>query len=153
MNRSYRKPARGFALLLTAALIMSACGGDDDADETTTGGGGAQTAQTHTIGFVGALTGDNANLGINIRDGMKVAIEEENRADGPDIALKEFDTAGDPARRLEIAKRAQTLFHDHQLTVWMWHRESVHAIQPRLKDYRLTHAGRIVELDRAYIEE
>ena len=63
----------------------------------------------------------------------------------------EFDTAADPTRRLEIAKRAQTLFHDHQLTAWMWHRASVHAIQPRLKDYRLSHAGRIVELDKAYI--
>lgn len=63
----------------------------------------------------------------------------------------EFDTAADPTRRLEIAKRAQTLFHDHQLTAWMWHRASVHAIQPRLKEYRLSHAGRIVELDKAYI--
>ena len=105
MNRSYRKPARGFALLVTAALIMSACGGDDDADETTTGGGGAQPAQSHTIGFVGALTGENAQLGINIRDGIKVAIEEENRGDGPDIVLKEFDTAGDPAQATTIKDR------------------------------------------------
>jgi peptide/nickel transport system substrate-binding protein len=63
----------------------------------------------------------------------------------------EFDTAADPNRRLEIAKRAQTLFHDYQLTAWMWHRATVHAIQPRLKDYRLSHAGRIVELDKAYL--
>ena len=63
----------------------------------------------------------------------------------------EFDTAADQNRRLEIAKRAQTLFHEHQLTAWMWHRATVHAIQPRLKDYRLSHAGRIVELDKAYI--
>lgn len=63
----------------------------------------------------------------------------------------EFDTAADPNRRLEIAKRAQILFHDYQLTAWMWHRATVHAIQPRLKDYRLSHAGRIVELDKAYL--
>ena len=105
MNRSYRKPARGFALALTAALILGACGGDDDAEETTGGGGGAQAPQTYTIGFVGALTGDNAQLGINIRDGMKVAIEEENRGDGPDIAMKEFDTAGDPAQATTIKDR------------------------------------------------
>jgi len=105
MNRSYRKPARGFALALTAALILSACGGDDDADETTTGAGGGQASQTYTIGFVGALTGDNAALGINIRDGMRVAIEEENRAGGPRIAMKEFDTAGDPAQATTIKDR------------------------------------------------
>ncbi len=105
MNRSYRKPVRGFALALTAALILAACGGDDDAEETTTEGGSGQSSQTYTIGFVGALTGDNAALGINIRDGMKVAIEEENRGDGPDIRLKEFDTAGDPAQATTIKDR------------------------------------------------
>ncbi len=64
----------------------------------------------------------------------------------------EFDTAGEQTRRLEIAKEAQTIFYENQLTVWMWHRQTVHAIQPRLKAYRLTHAGRIVELDKAYLE-
>ncbi|HEV2528177.1 MAG TPA: ABC transporter substrate-binding protein [Thermomicrobiales bacterium] len=63
----------------------------------------------------------------------------------------EFQTASDPARRLEIAKRAQTLYYEHQLVAWMWHRSTVHAIQPRLQGYRLTYAGRIVELDKAYV--
>ncbi len=103
MNRSYRKPARGLVLALAASLILTACGGDDDADETT--GGGGQAGQSYTLGFVGALTGDNAQLGINIRDGMRVAIEEENRGDGPDITLKEFDTAGDPAQATTIKDR------------------------------------------------
>ena len=76
-----------------------------------------------------------------------VAAREELQA-----LADEFDTQSDEARRLEIAKRAQTLFYENQLTVWMWHRQSVHAIQPRLKGYRLTHAGRIVELDKAYLE-
>ena len=106
MKGSYRIPGRGFALLLTAALVLSACGSDDDADETTTGGGsGSQSSQTYTIGFVGALTGDNANLGINIRDAIKVAIDQENRGDGPDIAMKEFDTAGDAAQATTIKDR------------------------------------------------
>lgn len=105
MNRSFRKPARGFALMLAAALVLGACGGGD-ADQTTGGaGGGGQSARTYTIGFVGALTGENAQLGINIRDGMRVAIEEENRGDGPDIAMKEFDTAGDPAQASTIKDR------------------------------------------------
>ncbi len=105
MNRSYRKPARGLALALAAGLILGACGGGDDTEETTGGAGGGQAGQSYTLGFVGALTGDNAQLGINIRDGMRVAIEEENRGEGPDIVLKEFDTAGDPAQATTIKDR------------------------------------------------
>lgn len=75
-----------------------------------------------------------------------IAVRDEMQA-----LADEFDTAGDQTRRLEIAKRAQTLFHENVLTAWMWHRATVHAIQPRLQGYRLTHAGRIVELDKAYL--
>ena len=90
---------RGLALLLTASLVAAACGDDDDEETTggteTTAGGAAETV---TIAFMGALTGDNANLGINIRDGIKLAIEEANAKGDVKIALKEFDTAGDPAQ-------------------------------------------------------
>jgi branched-chain amino acid transport system substrate-binding protein len=106
MSRSDRAGWRIVALLAISSLVLAACGDDDD--ETTTGGqtgGGQAGGETVTIGFVGALTGDNANLGINIRDGMKVAIEEENRAGGTQIALKEFDTAGDPAQASTIKDR------------------------------------------------
>lgn len=58
-----------------------------------------------TIGFVGALTGDDANLGINIRDGVKLAVDEENAKGGPMIMMKEFDTAGDPAQASTIKDR------------------------------------------------
>lgn len=92
------------ALLVLSSLVLAACGDADDDEETTTGGGGTQT-ETFTIGFVGALTGDNANLGINIRDGIKVAMNEENAKEGPKIALKEFDTAGDPAQASTIKDR------------------------------------------------
>ena len=89
---------RGLALALTATLVMTACG-DDDEDTATGGTDTTAAAETVTIAFMGALTGDNANLGINIRDGIKLAIEEANaEGDGPTIALKEFDTAGDPAQ-------------------------------------------------------
>ena len=81
-----RRTFRSVVVMVLAALVLSACG-DDGEDTTSTGGqtGGGQTGsgQTYTIGFVGALTGDNANLGINIRDAMKVAIEQENAAGGP----------------------------------------------------------------------
>jgi branched-chain amino acid transport system substrate-binding protein len=77
---------------------LAACGKSKKSSSSTS------TAKTVTIGFVGAKTGDNANLGINIRDGIKVAIAEENaKKDGPTIALKEFDTGGDPAQATTVA--------------------------------------------------
>lgn len=83
---------------LVTALVLAACGSDDDAD-TVAGGTGDGGGRTVTIAFMGALTGDNANLGINIRDGIKLAVDKANAEDDDvTIALKEFDTAGDPAQ-------------------------------------------------------
>jgi branched-chain amino acid transport system substrate-binding protein len=107
MSRVRLSAWRMLAVLLVASLVLAACGDDDD--ETTTGGQGTATTaaagDTYTIGFVGALTGDNANLGINIRDGMRVAIDEENARGGPRITMAEFDTAGDPAQASTIKDR------------------------------------------------
>ena len=48
------------------------------------------------IAFVGPLTGDNANLGINVRDGMRVAVEEANaKSEDFTYVIKPFDTQGD----------------------------------------------------------
>ncbi|MBW3580062.1 MAG: ABC transporter substrate-binding protein, partial [Actinobacteria bacterium] len=90
-----------FAVLGALALLAVGCGGGED--DAGTGGGtsapGAAAGETVTIAFMGALTGDSANLGINIRDGVKLAVDDANaRGEGPTIALKEFDTAGDPAQ-------------------------------------------------------
>jgi branched-chain amino acid transport system substrate-binding protein len=85
-------------VVAAVAMVAAACG-SSGSKKASSGGG-----KTVTIGFVGAKTGDNANLGINIRDGVKVAITEENaKKDGTTIALKEFDTAGDPAQATTIA--------------------------------------------------
>jgi branched-chain amino acid transport system substrate-binding protein len=88
------------AALFAVAALVAACGSDDKA--TTSSGssassGGAKT--TYALAFVGPLTGPNANLGINPRDGALVAIKEANDAGG-DITfeLKQFDTQGDPAQ-------------------------------------------------------
>ena len=92
---------RVIAIVMTATLVMAACGDDDD-DVTaggtdTTGAGGDK--KEFTLAFVGPLTGPNANLGINIRDGMRVAVEEANeRSEEFTFSVKEFDTQGDPAQ-------------------------------------------------------
>jgi branched-chain amino acid transport system substrate-binding protein len=80
-------------------MMAAACGDDDNggSSATTAGGGGAKTKIA--FAFVGPLTGDNANLGINIRDGMKVAIDEWNaKSKKYEYSFKEFDTQGDPAQ-------------------------------------------------------
>ena len=100
---------RLIAALTVGLLLAAACGGDDDDEATTdtTAAGGATTtagqssgeAQEYSLAFVGPLTGDAANLGIFIRNGATVAIDQFNAAN-PDIkiTLEEFDTQGDPAQ-------------------------------------------------------
>lgn len=65
----------------------------------------------------------------------------------------EWQATLDPERRQELATQAQTIYQDNQLAVWLWHRAYIHAFQPRLQGYRLSFTGRLVELDKAWIEE
>jgi branched-chain amino acid transport system substrate-binding protein len=87
--------------MLGLSLIVAACGSDDETgttDTTAASDGGGGGGETYKLAFVGPLTGDAANLGINIRNGMKVAIEQSNAANDFTIELEEFDTQGDPAQ-------------------------------------------------------
>ncbi len=91
--------SRWASLVMAASMVLAACG--DDGGETGSGGegDGAGDKTTVAIAFVGPLTGDNANLGINIRDGMKVAVEEWNaKSTKFTYEIKEYDTQGDPAQ-------------------------------------------------------
>ena len=58
-----QKSGFGWVVVIVAAMAMiaAACGGNDKKESTSSGSG-----KTVTIGFVGAKTGDNANLGLNI---------------------------------------------------------------------------------------
>ena len=85
---------RAVAVVSVAALMLAACGDSDDE-----GGGEATSQQTYKLAFVGPLTGPNANLGINIRNGAAVAIDEANEVGGDiQFELVDFDTQGDPAQ-------------------------------------------------------
>lgn len=99
-----RRVLRSLSALAVTALTFSACGDDGGETQTGTGQTGGDN-RTYSIAFVGPLTGDNANLGINIRNGAKVAVQEANRAGGPKIELKEFDTQGDPAQATTLKER------------------------------------------------
>ncbi|MGO2862787.1 MAG: branched-chain amino acid ABC transporter substrate-binding protein [Brevibacterium sp.] len=63
------------------------------------GDGKAKCDSKTTIAYVGAMTGPNAQLGINIYNGSQTAIDEHNAAN-PDcqVTFKKIDTEGDPAK-------------------------------------------------------
>ncbi|MCA1842763.1 MAG: branched-chain amino acid ABC transporter substrate-binding protein, partial [Actinobacteria bacterium] len=98
MGRSTRVRWEALALVVALTLVAGACGKEKKKGAT----GGPSGQKTVTIGFVGALTGDNANLGVNIRDAMRVAVDEENAKGGTQVAVKPFDTAGDAAQATTI---------------------------------------------------
>ncbi len=90
--------------VVTAALVMSGCG-------TTGGSAGTTTAGSkkcdQKIGMFGALTGSNANLGIYIQNGVKLAISEYNAKNSScKVTLANFDSQGDPTQAPGLAKNA-----------------------------------------------
>jgi branched-chain amino acid transport system substrate-binding protein len=110
------------AALGAIALAASACGSTSNNSTTSASGGGslndiaAQTSITvpsdaadpagdgkatcpagTTLAYVGAETGPNAQLGINIFNGVQMAIDAHNKANsGCQVGFKKFDTEGDP---------------------------------------------------------
>ncbi len=103
MRRAY---SRGLvAAAAASALLLSACGGGDDNGGSS--GGGSSGGGSATIGFFGAQTGPNAQLGINISNGAELAIEQHNAKSGvTQVKLTKYDTQGDPAQATNQAKKA-----------------------------------------------
>jgi branched-chain amino acid transport system substrate-binding protein len=61
------------------------------------GDGKATCAPTTTLAYAGAQTGPNAQLGVNIYNGIQLAINQHNEANpGCQVQFKMFDTEGDP---------------------------------------------------------
>ena len=57
-----------------------------------------------SIAMAGALTGPDAALGINIKNGVQLAVDKHNAANpGCQVQLKTFDTEGDPQKATQIA--------------------------------------------------
>lgn len=93
---------RGLALVGVAALGLAACSSSKKTTTPTTasggstGGGGAKAVK---VGFFGALTGPNAQLGINIENGVKLAIQQYNATNpSVQVTLDPFDSQGDPSQ-------------------------------------------------------
>ena len=87
-------------VLVGLTLLAAACGDDDSSSSGDGGSDGGGDVKELSIAFVGPLTGSAANLGIYIRDGATVAVDQFNDAHGDEfhITLEEFDTQGDPAQ-------------------------------------------------------
>jgi branched-chain amino acid transport system substrate-binding protein len=94
--------------LLAAALVLTACGGTTGGDDDTSGGGTeAGSCEDVAIGFFGALTGAAANLGINIRNGVQLAVDQHNEENADcQVTLEEYDSAGDPNQATGLATQA-----------------------------------------------
>jgi branched-chain amino acid transport system substrate-binding protein len=61
------------------------------------GDGKATCPASTTLAYAGAETGPNAQLGVNIFNGIQLAINQHNQANpGCQVAFKKFDTEGDP---------------------------------------------------------
>jgi branched-chain amino acid transport system substrate-binding protein len=85
---------------LAAAMTLSACSSSKSSSGsglTGSSSGGAATT-TYTIGFIGALSGANAQLGLNEKQGAQLAIDQAN-ASGKykfKVTLNPQDSQGDP---------------------------------------------------------
>jgi branched-chain amino acid transport system substrate-binding protein len=91
------------AALIAVAVVVAACSSDKKNTSTTGSGSGGGSATEVSLAYVGPLTGDAANLGINIRNGAKTAVEQYNAKGGKvKVTLKEFDTKGDPAQATTV---------------------------------------------------
>jgi branched-chain amino acid transport system substrate-binding protein len=67
-------------------------------------GDGKATCPPVSIAMAGALNGPDAALGINIKNGVQLAIDKHNAANpGCQVQLKPFDTEGDPQKATAIA--------------------------------------------------
>ena len=69
-------------------------------------GDGKATCPPVSIAMAGALNGPDAALGINIKDGVQLAIDKHNAANpGCQVTLKTFDTEGDPQKATASAPK------------------------------------------------
>lgn len=78
--------------------MLSACSSSKSSSSSSSSGGGSKP--TYTIGFQGPLTGPNAQLGINIDNAVKLAVQQANAKGDLPFTLKvaEADDQGDPAK-------------------------------------------------------
>jgi branched-chain amino acid transport system substrate-binding protein len=96
------KIIRSLAVLAAAGLALTACG-SSDSSSTAAGGG---SCGNYNIAFMGATTGPAAALGLNMVGGIKLALDEYNKAHADcKVGIKVFDSQGDPTKATPLATK------------------------------------------------
>jgi branched-chain amino acid transport system substrate-binding protein len=88
---------------LTAVAGCGTTGGSDSSDSasSSSSSGGCKPA---SIAYLGAKTGDSANLGLNMTGGIAVAVDDFNAAHPScKVTEKDFDSQGDPEKATPLA--------------------------------------------------
>lgn len=105
MRTTCLRPAGAVALAAALALATAGCAGSSGGSA----GAGGKAPSSVKLGFMGAQTGPNAQLGINISNGVQLAIDQYNATKPKTkITLVKYDTQGDPAQAPTLAKKAIT---------------------------------------------
>ena len=102
MNRTTRAWRIG-AVAAVAGLSLAACGSSDSGsgDDSSAAAGGDCTEQN--LAFLGALTGDAGALGVNMVNGIQLAVDEYNADAECQVGLKKFDSQGSPDKAPALA--------------------------------------------------
>jgi branched-chain amino acid transport system substrate-binding protein len=97
-----RRILRLAAPLALGALALTACGGSSGGSNSGDGG-----KKSFTLAYQGPLSGDNAQLGINMDNGVKLAVEQANAKGDLPFTLKfaDSDDVGDPAQAPTAAQK------------------------------------------------
>ncbi len=112
--RNTRRMSLAFSLLAATGLLAAGCSSDDSevssggSSSSAPAGGGANCPKDVKIGFFGALTGSDAALGLNERNGVKVALDRYKKESGCEVKLEEYDSQGEPAQAPALASKAVT---------------------------------------------
>jgi branched-chain amino acid transport system substrate-binding protein len=99
----HRSRAGLVAPLLVAALLLAACGGGDEA------GGQAGGGEPIRIGALTSLTGNFTPWGVQVRDGMQLAVNEINQRGGVDGRRLELVVADDQSKAEEGTRAIERL--------------------------------------------
>jgi branched-chain amino acid transport system substrate-binding protein len=98
----HRSRVGQFSLLLVVGLLLAACGGDD-------GGGDEGGGEPIRIGALTSLTGNFTPWGVQVRDGMQLAVNEINQRGGVDGRQLELVVADDQSKAEEGTQALERL--------------------------------------------
>lgn len=98
-----RPMAKVAAIGLVGALALTGCGSSDSKKDTgggLSGGSSTKSSNTYTVAFMGPLSGDNQQLGINEVNGVQLAVDQANKDTSLGFKLKllKADDGGEPAK-------------------------------------------------------